>query len=515
MTPREGTVPLHGSERKPVRGAREIGDVSPNERFEVTLLLKSPTMSAQGPHSRMSREQFASARASSREDIESVIEFAKKHGLRVVEISAPRRSIVLSGTAQQFGEAFQVQLKQFEHPRTRSAFRGRAGPLYVPESLSKILAAVLGLDDRPQATPRFRPVRPGAKATLTFTPRQIAKVYDFPTGLNGSGECIGLIELGGGENMADLDSYFQSIGVTAPKIVIVPVDGGSNAPTGDPSGPDGEVMLDIEMAGGIAPGATIALYFAPNTDRGFTDAVTTAVNDSQNKPSVISISWGSAESEWTAQAMQSLNQAFEDASTLGVTVCCAAGDNGSSDGVSDNLAHVDFPASSPYALGCGGTTIVSIVSGTVKETVWNELSVGGGATGGGVSDFFPLPSWQQSADVPPSANPSGGVGRGVPDVSGDADPTTGYSVRVDGTNTILGGTSAVAPLWAGLIALINQKLGRSVGYLNPQLYTKSVNADFHDVTSGNNGAYSAGPGWDPCTGLGTPDGSKILTALAS
>ncbi len=515
MVTRERKVPLTGSEKKPVPGARDVGAVDPNERFEVTVILRPRQPPGNlSTKRRPSREQYASTYGASQQDINRVVEFAQQHSLQVLDTSAARRSVVLSGTTSQFSEAFQVKLRRFEHPTERKMFRGRSGPLYVPESLSPIITAVLGIDDRPQASPHFRMIRHGAKVVSTYTPPQIAKIYDFPTGLNGSGECIGIIELGGGENPSDLTTYFQSLGLTVPKVISVSVDGGTNAPTGSPGGPDGEVMLDIEVAGSIASGAVIAVYFAPNTDRGFVDAVTTAINDSQNKPSVVSISWGSAESAWTSQAIQSLNQALQDASTLGVTVCCAAGDGGSSDGVSDGLAHVDFPASSPYSLGCGGTRIVS--SSPLSETVWNDIAEGDGATGGGVSDVFPLPVWQDSSNVPPSANPGGHAGRGVPDVSADADPATGYSIRVDGTNTTVGGTSAVAPLWSSLIALSNQKLGRSLGYINPLLYEKLYSlpsGDFHDITSGSNGAYSAGPGWDACTGLGSPDGAKLLNVI--
>jgi len=516
MPTEERRVPLGGSEKKPVPGAREVGPIDPKERFEVTIILRPRKSPIRSPdkNRRISREQFVSSFGSPSEDIEKIVKFANSNSLKVIEKSPARRSVVLSGTTSQFAKAFQVELKRFEHPTTRNMYRGRSGPLYVPESLSPIIAAVLGIDDRPQASPHFRTIRYGAKTLSTYTPPQIAKVYDFPVGLNGTGVSIGIIELGGGESSSDLSTYFQSLGLPVPKLVVVPVDGSSNAPTGNPNGPDGEVMLDIEMAGGIAPGATIAVYFAPNTDRGFVDALTTAINDAQNKPSVISISWGSAESTWTSQAIQSLNQALEDATTLGITVCCAAGDGGSSDGVSDNLAHVDFPASSPYALGCGGTKIVSQSGSSLTEVVWNDEAQGGGATGGGISDVFPLPSWQDSANVPPSANPGGHVGRGVPDVAGDADPSTGYSIRVDGTDTVVGGTRAVAPLWAGLIALMNQKLQRSLGYLNSDLYSEP-SSDFHEVTSGNNGEYSAGPGWNPCTGLGSPDGSKLFASISS
>ncbi|HYB44817.1 MAG TPA: S53 family peptidase, partial [Candidatus Methylomirabilis sp.] len=233
------------------------------------------------------------------------------------------------------------------------------------------------------------------------------------------------------------------------------------------------------------------------------------VHDKKNKPSVISISWGSAEANWTAQAMQSFTQAFQAAAAMGVTVCCASGDDGSSDGEQDGKNHVDFPASSPFALGCGGTRLVGSGTAITSEVVWND-GASGGASGGGVSGVFALPAWQSSAHVPAPGQKGGG--RGVPDVSGDADPVSGYRVRVDGRDAVIGGTSAVAPLWAALIALVNQQGGKPVGYLNPVLYGDS--AALRDITTGNNGAYQAGPGWDACTGLGSPNGAKLVTALS-
>jgi kumamolisin len=213
--------------------------------------------------------------------------------------------------------------------------------------------------------------------------------------------------------------------------------------------------------------------------------------------------------------MTAFDQAFQAAGALGVTVTVAAGDNGSSDGVNDGLAHVDFPASSPNVLACGGTRLIGSGQTITSETVWND-GASGGATGGGISAFFiPPPAWQSNINLPPSVNPGAKPGRGVPDIAGDADPVTGYQVRVDGQNTVIGGTSAVAPLWAGLVALFNQSLGNSVGYLNPWFYISvtSVAGAFHDITSGNNGAYQARAGWDACTGLGSADGAKIQGTL--
>jgi kumamolisin len=259
----------------------------------------------------------------------------------------------------------------------------------------------------------------------------------------------------------------------------------------------------------VAPGAQIAVYFAPNTDRGFADALTKAVHDPVRKPSIVSISWGGPEDTWSDQARAALEAALQDAAMLGVTVCVAAGDNGSSDGETDGAAHVDFPASSPYVLACGGTSVQAAGDAITAETVWNDLP-NGGATGGGVSAFFGPPSWQPTGSVTPGGQP----GRGVPDVSGDADPNTGYPVLVDGQAMVIGGTSAVAPLWAGLVARLNQAMGKPLGYLNPVLYQK-LSTSLRDIVEGQNGLYAAGPGWDACTGLGSPDGTKLLAALSA
>jgi kumamolisin len=453
------------------------------------------------------------------EDVKQVEAFARANGLKVISVNRGARTLKLTGTAEACGKAFQVDLGQYQSPQV--TYRGRTGPVYIPGSLKDVIISVHGLDNRPQAQPHFRlapntrstVARAEASTAVSYTPLQVSHLYDFPAGVNGQGESIGIIELGGGYTQSDLDSYFSSLGISpTPSVSAVSVDGAQNQPTGDTNGPDAEVMLDIEVAGAVAPGAKIAVYFTPNTDAGFLDAINQAVADSR---SVISISWGGPESTWTSQSLQSYNSALEAASAVGVSVCVAAGDDGSTDGVTDGHQHVDFPASSPYALACGGTHLIGSSSTITDEVVWNDLP-NDGATGGGISATFPLPTWQAGAHVPPSVNPGNFVGRGLPDVAGDADPDTGYQVEVDGASLVVGGTSAVAPLWAGLIACFNSHLKTSVGYFNPTLY-QHVAADagtFHDITSGNNGGYQAGPGWDPCTGWGSPNGGTILQALA-
>ena len=516
-------IRLTGSERRPLEGARAVAAADPAERLEVSVLLrrrgdavlkKRIAAFARGerPGQHLAREDFARQFGADPKDMARVRKFAAKHGLVVAQEHAARRTVVLSGTVAQFNAAFQVQLKRFEHPA--GSYRGRTGPVHLPAELRDVVQAVLGLDNRPQAKAHFRRRDAGVQtraAAGSFTPVELASLYGFPAG-DGKGECIAIVELGGGYKPADLDTYFKGLGLAAPKVIAVSVDHGTNSPTGSADGPDGEVMLDIEVAGAVAPGATIAVYFAPNTDAGFVDAVTSAAHDTVNRPSVISISWGSAESQWTQQSMTALDEAFQAAAAMGVTVCVASGDDGSSDGVSSGGDHVDFPASSPHALGCGGTRLQAAGGRIASESVWND-GAQGGAGGGGVSSVFPLPAWQQDLQADNQGKVAALKMRGVPDVCGDADPETGYAVRVDGSDTVIGGTSAVAPLWAGLLARINALKGGAVGYINPALYQHA--SALNDITQGNNGDFVATPGWDACTGLGSPDGAALLSALST
>jgi kumamolisin len=520
-------VILKGSKRDELPGGRDAGAADPKERIVVSVVLrrgssksaltaaKRAAMKAVARSRKyLSRQQFARRHGTSVEDIKKIRAFAKQYGLRVASEDRAARTLKLSGTVKVFNEAFETDLRRYEH--SSGVYRCRAGELTIPAGLGSVIEGVFGLDNRPQAKTHFRlrTTKPGIHAhavAASYSPVQVAQAYAFPTGVTGAGQCIALIELGGGYGTSDLSSFFNDLGIKAPKVTAVSVDGAKNAPTGDSNGPDGEVELDLEVAGAAAPGATIAAYFAPNTDQGFIDAVTTAVHDATLKPSIISISWGGPENSWTEQSRNALNSAFEDASTMGVTVLAASGDNGSSDGASSGTPTVDFPAASPYVIGCGGTKLAISGSAIGSEQAWNDLASNEGATGGGVSETFALPTFQSTAKVPKA--PNGFVGRGVPDVAGNADPETGYNVVVDGQQAVIGGTSAVAPLWAGLVALINQSLGTNVGYANSLLYSAKVEATFHDITVGSNGSYTAGPGWDACTGLGSPDGTALLAAL--
>jgi kumamolisin len=531
MAEQKNRVALSGSERAARRGARAVGAPDPNEQIKITVLLRprqpmqnlasAKELTATPPHLRkyMRREEFAANYGANPGDLSQIEAFAHQHNLTVMESSQARRSMVLSGTIAALSAAFGVALTNYEHPD--GAFRGRTGSIYVPADLSGIVQGVFGFDNRPQARPHFRQHRQSQGAAPTsYTPPQVAQLYNFPAGQNGAGETIGILEFGGGYTSNDLNTYFQHLGMAAPCITAVSVDGATNQPAPGQNSPDTEVMLDIEVAGAVAPGANMVVYFSNFTEQGWVDAISTAVHDNIHNPSVISISWGFAEGNdiWSSQAIQAVNEALQAAAAMGVTVCCAAGDDGSRDQIDDGLAHCDFPASSAYVLACGGTTLHASGTRIASETVWND-GPNGGATGGGISDTIGLPAWQANANVPASVNPGGRIGRGVPDVAGNADPETGYQTLADGQPGVVGGTSAVAPLWAGLIARINQKLGTPVGFLNPLLYSQAANG-LTDITTGNNditgniGGYAAGPGWDACTGLGTANGTALGNSLA-
>jgi len=352
---------------------------------------------------------------------------------------------------------------------------------------------------RPRVKPYFKLLRgaPAPRAAGAGGPWNVPDLcaaYGWPTGLAGGG-VIAIVELGGGWVQSDMSEFFGGLNQPVPQITDVSVDGTQNTPNPDPNGPDGEVALDIEVAGAAyyaATGnpATIRVYWAQD----IAAAVRAATADGCD---VCSISWGADEANWGAQAAQDMEQAAADATAAGMIVFAASGDNDSSDG-GPNPANVDLPASAPHIVGCGGTTKTA-----TSETVWNNTpgNPSGEGTGGGFSTLFkPLPDWQVGAP--------NGPGRMVPDVSANADPNTGYNIILHGAPMTIGGTSAVAPLYAGQFAAFGSKLG----WVAPQLYLNQV--CFDDITQGDNGAYRAGPGPDPCTGIGSPIGTKLAQLLS-
>ncbi|HWN62084.1 MAG TPA: S53 family peptidase [Streptosporangiaceae bacterium] len=548
-------VLLEGSDRASLPDVTETAPLNTQERAEITVVLRRraalPAEIVEGP-TVLSHAELAGGYGADPADVDLVSRELTSRGLEVTAVHPATRRVKVAGSLGDLSSAFGTTLRQVSSPdlvgHRRVTHRYREGPLYVPAALAGVVTAVLGLDTRPQAQPRFRTPRDAAAAQGTsYYPNQVAQIYDFPANTTGAGQTIAVIELGGGFTTSDLDAYFGGLNIPVPSISAVSVDGAQNNP-GDTSGASVEVNLDIDVIGAAAPGAAQIVYFAPNNgDQGFVDAISAAVGASP-APIAISISWGQSEDSWTAQGLSAMNAAMSDAAAMGITVCVAAGDNGSSDGVNDGQVHVDFPASSPYALGCGGTKLVAdAATGTVSsEVVWNELAANEGAGGGGVSDQFTQPTWQNNAGVgaraasqPAAAGSaaagsaaagsaaagSGGSGagasstdwRGVPDVTGNADPVTGYQIYQGGKAQVVGGTSAVAPLWSALIARLAEETGQRFGLIQPLVYAGvSAGTDvpgFRDITSGNNGAYAAGPGWDSCSGLGSPDGTALLNRL--
>ncbi len=503
-------VPLPGSERPRATGLVPASVPLDGEVVvEATLILRrrNAMSTADAVDSRLTTEQLAAQFGADPADVALVGTTLTALGIRLLSTDLASRRVRIEGSLAILARVFGTSLSAGSLDGISAPHRVRSGELSIPVQLDGVVTAVLGLDNRPQARPQFR-VSSANAAAVSYTPVQLGELYRFPSGTDGRGQTIAIIELGGGYESADLKTYFSSLGVGSPAITAVGVDGAKNVPGKDPSGADGEVLLDIEVIGALCPAANIKVYFAPNTDAGFVDAVADAAHATPT-PTAISISWGQSEDQWTAQARTALDDALLDAAALGVTVTAAAGDNGSSDGGGQSTKHADFPASSPHALACGGTSLHAMGTAISSETVWND-GAGGGATGGGVSDVFALPSWQKGVGVPAGATPGG---RGVPDVAGNADPQTGYQVLVDGTHAVYGGTSAVAPLWAALVARLAEALGAPLGLVQPKLYP--LHAALHDITSGNNGAYKAKKGWDACTGLGTPNGTAILAGLKS
>ncbi len=347
-----------------------------------------------------------------------------------------------------------------------------------------------------------------------YYPPQVASLYNFPTSSTpGQGQLIGIIELGGGYTQAQIQTYLTDQGITNfPTITDVSVNGATNSGQG---GNDSvEVALDIEIIASVCPYADINVYFAPNSDSGFYDAVQQAITDNCN---IISISWGAAESEYSQNYLTQFNALFQTAATKNISVYCSAGDSGSYDGTGS--LNVNFPASSTYVTACGGTTLTSSGNKITSETVWNDSS--DSATGGGISSVFAKPSWQEDITYSYLAS---STFRGLPDVTSNGNPDTGYKILLlNNTNPdeyyyeIIGGTSAASPLWAAYNALLNQTLGQNYSmiqtilynayYQNNQYLTNDITIGNNSSTGNTNDPYPAEQLWDCCSGWGSPNPS--------
>lgn len=513
-------VPLSGSERMAIPDARRVDEVDDAQQIDITLILKRreeiPRSLVEGSDT-VSGTQLAERYGANPDDIDLICRTAQDRGLTVVKADQASRRVEIAGPLGRLRTVVdpgRLTWVKSTDPITGKAteHRQREGTLRILPEWKGIVSAVLGFDDRPQARPHVHRGDAGSEG-ISYSPAELGRLYQFPPGTDGTGRTIALVELGGGFDQENLMSYFADLGVpTRPSVTAVGVGHGQNAPDGRPDGDDGEVQLDIEVAGALAPGAQQIVYFGENNDKGFVDAVSAAVY-ADPPPTALSISWGKPEDAWSPQARDAMDAVFADAAALGVTVCVAAGDHGASDGVPDGRPHPDFPATSPHALACGGTRLEADPrTGAIdSETVWNDGQ--GWASGGGYSTAFEQPSWQAAA-----GNSDGVTGwRGIPDVAGDADGDTGYEVRIDGEDTALGGTSAVAPLWAALAARLSESKNRPLGLMQPQLYAGITPGGsvpgFRDITEGDIGDYGAAPGWDACTGLGVPVGAELVSRV--
>ena len=535
-------VSLPTSEHRIPVGSKALRQTSGGKWIELTIGVKPvkplPDLSALDnklPAERkyMTRAQLAHEYGSDPKAVQTIENFAKEHGLVVTRNEPASARMGLAGTADNIDAAFGVTLMDYENPKL-GAFHARTGPVNVPSEVGDAITGVFGLNNHRVLHRGFRPAHHLAPQMATparswFIPTELGPVYDFPNA-NAQKQCIGLLEFGGGVDTSDVASYFSQIGSPAPSVQVIAVDGVSTDPSSDPNS-TGEVMLDIDVAGALGAGAKLAVYFSTFDEKGLVDCLSKVINDSTNDPSVVSISWGWDENQkfnnegviWSPAAIDHCNQSFLAAAQLGITVCVSTGDDGSEAQMKDGLAHVNFPATSPYVLAVGGTTLhvrkPAKGASQVTETVWNGGTSDGG-TGGGVSDITPCPTWQ-TGKVVPSINPGHFAGRAIPDVAADADPATGYLTMSGGKMQVVGGTSASSPLWASLIARINASLGARVGNFNALLYSKfGPGGVLRDITSGDNdvegllhGQYPAGKGWDACTGWGVPDGQKLLEAF--
>jgi subtilase family serine protease len=532
----EGYQHLEDSERHAAAGASLVGPADPAEALTVTIALRRKPAAPELPDEQywadtppaertyLSRDTFADTYGAAPDDVEAVTGFARANGLEVEQTDLAQRIVRVSGTTARVSQAFGVELAHYETAAGR--YRGREGFISVPAELTQVIEGVFGLDNRQVAR------RAGGGGVITpVTPPQVAALYDFPQPASShiGRETIGLLEFSDptagtcGYNPADIADYFTTnLGIGPGYATPVLTDVGVNGATNTPGGPgDPEVALDIEVAGVVAQGARIAVYFTTWDENGWVLALKRAVHPRHGdpRPSVLSISWGWAELHglydlsWSRAAMHAVHDAFREAAAFGVTVLVASGDDGSNCQVNDGHAHVYYPQSDPWVSCCGGTTIENVAGSSFDEVTWND----NGITGGGISDVFDLPFWQKAAGVPPSVNPGSRVGRGIPDIAGYAN---GYSIVFHGANQgVWWGTSETAPLYAGLIAVINSRLEHRVGYLNPVLYALGGTPVFRDIDDGGSNAaggapgYTAGPGWDACTGWGSVNGHELLHAL--
>ncbi len=536
---------LENSTRHILPNARRMRPAAPDEAISVTIAVRrrpgGPPMPSQeewattppGKRRYVTTEVFTANYGAAPVDLDLVADFAARHGLKVVEKNAAQRLVIAAGKVSQVNEAFAVELGHYEveHPARREhkrmegdarpaepereAYRGYEGEVHIPVDVAGVVEGVFGLDNRRMAR-RAVPTVPFPVIT-PLTPPQVAALYDFPRPPHHIGkETIGLLEFSDpsvgtcGYLPADINAYFTTSlgigpGLVTPTLTDISVNGATNSPgSGSSFNADAEVALDIEVSAAVAQGAHIAVYFSTWDENGWFLAVKRAVHPhpGEPRPSVLSISWiwpeffSLAHLAWTPAAMTAVNAAFHEAALFGMTVLAASGDDGSNCNVGDGKAHCYYPQTDPWVTTCGGTTIGNVSGSSFTEITWND----NGITGGGISDFFDLPHWQRHANVPLSVNPGHRKGRGIPDIAGYAN---GYQIVLEGSSSgPWWGTSETAPLYAGLIAIINAHLGERVGYLNPTFYSHRAAEIFRDIADERTNATGGAPGYLSVPGWG-------------
>jgi kumamolisin len=527
-----------GSDRQENAEASYHGKVQGAMPIELTLALRGPPLPDFNDSSifGLSKQQVNEKFGVTKPDAAHVCKVMREFGFEIQNVNLAARSVAIKGTVAQAVKAFQPTLAMYKN-KDQGVFRDRTGGYHLPPELEGTVSAVIGLSERRVMRPkrvakyldRLADILPAA------TPADIEKIYDFPKG-TAAAQKIAIAEFGGGYIPSDLKAYCQKFGTHMPDVQAISV----NAPAYTLGQIKklkrfereqellctDEVMLDTEIIAGLCPHAKIKIYFATFDQKGFVDLLNKVIAD---RPVVLSISWGVTEdaSDWSQVARTAINERLAIAAAHGITVCVSSGDDGAGDGRRGKKARVDFPASSPYVLGVGGTQIGGD-NGQLEEVTWwftpGTRSGSGASTGGGVSAIFDRPKWQNVRIK--SGNRGAKKGRVVPDVAALAEGPR-YSYVLFGKTERGAGTSASAPVWAALIARINQKLPKAKRqrFLTPLLYRKLANGKTlgsevcNDITVGNNRTeppgfgYRAKRGYDAVTGWGSPNGKALLKKL--
>lgn len=530
--------------------AGRLNQAELQEEAEVTILLReNPSgpsldetldhLAGKAVHQRqyLDHGQLEAVHGFADSDRDAVVRWVNDRGMKVVAEDKATRRIRVRGTVQQLGTYFGVALRTFEQ-RDRdghvvSTYRDHAGPVRLPAQFQGVVEHVLGLSTRPAARPRFVRLAPGAAPKVSYDMGDVAHIYDFPSLPNGGAGMeitIGIAELGGAVNQQDLTAFKQQF----PGLSLVEegVDGAT--PTPDPQGADIEVALDWQGIAkaifAVAPQVklNIVVKYGPNTDQGFVDVEAAFASDGRNYYAV-STSWGERKDQASAATVAAMDASVNAGVAKGITYTFAAGDNGSNDTGSfqgtDQRLIPDWPSTCVRAVGVGGTTLTAQNGVRQSETVWNEQATGHGEGGGGVDVTQPVPAYQSDNGITPvSQDPQdqGKNGRGTPDITFVADPETGVNTVYGGQTMVVGGTSYGAPATAALYALIAALNGKGLGEVNPAQYALAKGGKgFNDITEGSNnsfaptGPYTAGPGWDAASGLGSPRGQELAGGLAA